>query len=332
MTTYIIRRILLMIPTILGITIMVFAISRLAPGDPVSLSMGPNGQLDAQRAADVRKVRMALYGLDKPIHVQYGIWLKRVVKLDFGDSIKHHRPVIDLIAERLPVTITLNLISIVIIYLISIPLGIFTAVKQGKFSDRASSVILFMLWSLPSMWVGQMMIGYLCGPTFKNWFPPAGLSSNYADALPFFPWLADKLWHLTLPVICLSYSGFAYLTKQVRAGMLDNLRSDYIRTARAKGLDNWTVIFRHAFRNSIIPIITIMATLLPAMIGGSVIIESIFSIPGMGRLAFEAITTRDYNVVMAVATTAGFLDLVGLLLADIAYAIADPRISFEKIE
>jgi len=332
MTTYIIRRILLMIPTILGITIMVFAISRLAPGDPVSLSMGPNGQLDAQRAADVRKTRMALYGLDKPIHVQYAIWLKRVVKLDFGDSIKHHRPVIDLIAERLPVTITLNLISIVIIYLISIPLGIFTAVKQGKFSDRASSVILFMLWSLPSMWVGQMLIGYLCGPTFKNWFPPAGLSSNYADALPFFSWLADRLWHLALPVICLSYSGFAYLTKQVRAGMLDNLRSDYIRTARAKGLDNWTVVFRHAFRNSIIPIITIMATLLPAMIGGSVIIESIFSIPGMGRLAFEAITTRDYNVVMAVATTAGFLDLVGLLLADIAYAIADPRISFERIE
>ena len=321
-----------MIPTILGITIMVFAISRLAPGDPVSLSMGPNGQMNAQRAADVRKARMALYGLDKPIPVQYAIWLKRVVKLDFGDSIKHHRPVIDLIRERLPVTITLNLISIVIIYLISIPLGIFTAVKQGKFSDKVSSIILFMLWSLPSMWVGQMLIGYLCGPTFKNWFPPAGLSSNFADALPFFPWLGDRLWHLVLPVVCLSYSGFAYLTKQVRAGMLDNLRSDYIRTARAKGLDNWTVTFRHAFRNSVIPIITIMASLLPAMIGGSVIIESIFSIPGMGRLAFEAITTRDYNVVMAVATTAGFLDIVGLLLADIAYAIADPRISFESME
>ncbi|MGD0784423.1 MAG: ABC transporter permease [Sedimentisphaerales bacterium] len=332
MTTYIIRRILLMIPTILGITIMVFAISRAAPGDPVSLSMGPGGQMDAQRAADVRKVRMALYGLDKPIPVQYAIWLKRVVKLDFGDSIKHHRPVIDLIKERLPVTITLNLISIVIIYLISIPLGIFTAVRQGKFSDKVSSIILFMLWSLPSMWVGQMMIGYFCGPTFKNWFPPAGLSSNFADSLPFFPWLGDRLWHLVLPVICLSYSGFAYLTKQVRAGMLDNLRSDYIRTARAKGLDNWTVTFRHAFRNSVIPIITIMASLLPAMIGGSVIIESIFSIPGMGRLAFEAITTRDYNVVMAVATTAGFLDIVGLLLADIAYAIADPRISFESME
>lgn len=319
-----------MIPTIIGITIMVFVISRAAPGDPVSLSMGANGQLDAARAADVRKARMALYGLDKPIPVQYLNWLKRVVKLDFGDSIKHHQPVIKLIAKRLPVTITLNAVSIVLVYLLSIPLGVVTAVRKGKFTDKASSIILFMLWSLPSMWIGQMLIGYFCGPTFKNWFPPAGISSNFAESLPFFPWLADRMWHLVLPVICLSYAELAYLTKQVRAGMLDNLRSDYIRTARAKGLSNTTVVFRHAFRNSIIPVITIMATLLPAMIGGSVIIESIFSIPGMGRLAFEAITTRDYNIVMAVATISGFLDLVGLLLADIAYAIADPRISFES--
>ena len=332
MTTYLIRRLLLMIPTLLGITVMVFAISRAAPGDPVSLSMGPGGQLDAQRAADVRKTRMALYGLDKPIYIQYAIWLNRVVRLDFGDSIKHHRPVIDLIKERLPITLVLNIISIVLVYMISIPLGIFTSVRQGRFFDRASSVVLFMLWSLPSMWAGQMLIGYFCGPTFKNWFPPAGLSSNFADSLPFFPWLGDRLWHLVLPVICLSYAEFAYLTKQVRAGMLDNLRADYIRTARAKGLDNWTVTFRHAFRNSVIPVITIMATLLPAMIGGSVIIESIFSIPGMGRLAFEAITTRDYNVVMAVATIAGVLNLAGLLLADITYAIADPRITFESRE
>jgi peptide/nickel transport system permease protein len=332
MTTYIIRRILLMIPTILGITIMVFAISRIAPGDPVSLSMGPGGQMDAARAADVRKIRMELYGLDKPIPVQYAKWLGRVVRFDFGDSIKHHRPVIELIKERLPITLTLNLISFVLIYSISLPLGVWAAVQHKKLFDQASSVILFMLWALPSMWVGQMLIGYFCGPTFKNWFPPAGLSSNFADQLPFFPWLADRLWHLVLPVICLTYAGFAYLTKQVRAGMLDNLRADYVRTARAKGLSNAAVIFRHAFRNSIIPVITIMATLLPAMLGGSVIIERIFSVSGMGLLAFEAVTTRDYNVVMAVATIGGLMNLVGLLLGDIAYAIADPRISFESNE
>jgi peptide/nickel transport system permease protein len=273
---------------------------------------------------------MELYGLDKPIPVQYAKWLGRVVRFDFGNSIKHHRPVIELIKERLPITLTLNLIAFVLIYTISLPLGVLAAVRHKKFFDRASSVVLFMLWALPSMWVGQMLIGYLCGPTFMQWFPPAGLSSNNAESLPFFPWLADRLWHLTLPVFCLTYSGFAYLTKQVRAGMLDNLRADYVRTARAKGLSKAVVIFRHAFRNSIIPVITIMATLLPAMLGGSVIIESIFSIPGMGLLAFEAVTTRDYNVVMAVATMGGLMNLIGLLFGDIAYAIADPRISFES--
>ncbi len=319
-----------MVPTLLGITIMVFAISRIAPGDPLSLTMGPDAQLDAERAADVREAQMKFHGLDKPLHIQYGIWLWRVVRFDFGDSIKHHRPVIELIKERLPITLTLNVMAFVIIYTVSLPLGVFAAMQHKRFFDRASSIFLFMLWSLPVMLVGQMLIGYFCGPAFKSWFPPAGLSSNYADQLPFFPWLRDRMWHLVLPVFCLTYTGFAYLTKQVRAGMLDNLQADYIRTARAKGLSNRVVIFRHAFRNSIIPVITIMATLLPAMLGGSVIIERIFSIPGMGLLAFEAVTTRDYNVVMAVATIGGVLNLIGLLLGDIAYAMADPRISFES--
>jgi len=211
-----------------------------------------------------------------------------------------------------------------------LPLGVLAAVKHRRLFDQASSVVLLMLWSLPVMLVGQLMIGYLTGP--DGWFPPAGLSSNYAEQLPFFPWLTDRLWHLVLPVMCLTYTGFAYLTKQVRAGMLDSLRADYVRTARAKGLSNRVVIFRHALRNSIIPVITILATLLPAMLAGSVIIERIFSVPGMGLLAFEAVTTRDYNVVMAVATVGGVLNLVGLLLGDLAYAVVDPRISFEGAE
>jgi peptide/nickel transport system permease protein len=321
-----------MIPTLIGITIVVFAISRLAPGDPVSLGFGPEGQMDAARAADVRKAKMELYGLNKPLHVQYATWLNRVVKLDFGDSIKHHRPVIDLIKERLPITIMLNFISFVIVYVVSLPCGVLSAVKHKRFSDTATSVVLIMLWSLPVMLVGQLLIGYFTGPTFVNWFPSAGLSSNDADMMPFFPWLRDRLWHLVLPVVCLTYGELAYLTKQVRASMLDTLRMDYIRTARAKGLSNGVVIWHHAFRNSLIPIITVMATLLPAMLAGSVIIESIFSVPGMGLLAFEAVTTRDYNVIMAVTVTAGFLNLLGLLLGDIAYAMTDPRISFEGSE
>ena len=329
MGVYILRRLLLMIPTLLGITIMIFAISRFAPGDPVSLSLGPGAQLSAERAADVRAQRMAIYGLDKPIPVQYWNWLKRVGTFDFGESFKHNRPVLELIGERLPVTLTLNLIAFVIMYAISLPLGTISAVRHKGITDRALSLVLFVLWSLPVMWVGQMMIGYLCSPDNFNWFPPAGLSSNNVENLPFFPWLADRLWHLVLPVVCLTYGGFTYLTKQVRAGMLDNLRMDYIRTARAKGLPEYLVIWRHAFRNSIIPVITIMATVLPSMLAGSVIIEKIFSVPGMGLLLFEALTTRDYNVIMAVSTIAGFLNLTGLLLADISYAVADPRISFE---
>jgi peptide/nickel transport system permease protein len=329
MTSYIIRRILLIIPTLLGITLMVFVISHAAPGDFVSMSLGPDSQLDSEHASSYEQAERERLGLDKPLYIQYSRWLSLLVRLDFGDSFKHHRPVLDLIKERLPITLTLNIMAFIIIYSISLPLGTLTAIQHKRFFDRASSVVLFMLWSLPSMWVGQMLIGYFCGPTFVNWFPPAGLNSNNAEFLPFFPWMIDRLWHLVLPVLCMTYAGFAYLTKQVRAGMLDNLRMDYVRTARAKGLPNRIVILRHAFRNSVIPVITIMATLLPAMFGGSVIIESIFSIPGMGSLAFEAVTTRDYNVVMAVATIAGVLNLFGLLMGDIAYAIADPRISFE---
>ena len=335
-----------MVPTLWGITIVVFAISRVAPGDPVSLSLGPSGQIEGLRAGDVRAARMGLYGLDKPVCVQYASWLWHVVRLDFGDSIKHRRPVIELIKERLPITLTLNLMALVIVYAVSLPVGILAAVRHGRLFDRASSVVLLMLWSVPIMWVGQMLIGYFTGPFSPatcgqglppaqvrglTWFPPAGLSSNNAEQLAFLPWLADRLWHLVLPVLCLSYTGFAYLAKQVRAAMLDSLQMDYVRTARAKGLPETVVILRHAFRNSTIPLITIMATLLPVMFGGSVIIEKIFSIPGMGLLAFEAVTNRDYNVVMAIATIAGVLNLVGLLLGDIAYAIADPRISFDRL-
>ena len=329
MTNYIIRRLLLMIPTLLGITIMVFAISRLAPGDPFTLALGQNQELDAERSADIRAEMRRRYGFDKPLYVQYALWLKQTAQLDFGNSIKHRRPVLHLLKERIPITLMLNLIAFTIIYTLSLPLGTLAAVKHQRFLDRGIGLILLMLWSLPAMWVGRMLIVYFCGPTFLDWFPPGGLNSNMAANLPFFPWLADRLWHLVLPVICLTYSGFAILTKQVRAGMLDNLRMDYVRTARAKGLANRIVIWRHAFRNSIIPVLTMMATILPAMFGGSVIIERIFSIPGMGLLAFEAVTTRDYNVVMAVATIAGVLNLIGMLLGDIAYAIADPRISFE---
>jgi len=328
MGTYIVRRLLLMIPTLLGITVVVFAISRAAPGDPVSLGLGPAGQVNSAQAAAIREARMRLYGLDQPIPIQYARWLGRVVRLDFGDSIKHHRPVRELIAERLPITLLLNVCAFTIMAVVALPVGAISAVHHRRFLDRFSSLVLFILWSLPVMWVGQSLIAYLP----RGWFPTAGLSSNNAEMMPFFPWLADRLWHLVLPVLCLSYGTFAYLAKQVRAGMLETLRSDFVRTARAKGCPESVVILRHAFRNSLLPVITILAMVIPAMIGGSVVVETLFSIPGMGRLMFEAVTTRDYNVIMAVATLTGILNLVALLLADIGYAMADPRISFEAAD
>ena len=279
--------------------------------------------MDAERAADVRETRMRLYGLDKPVHVQYGRWLWRVVRFDFGDSIKHNRPVLELIKQRLPVTLMLNLLSFALVYMVALPVGAFSAVKQGGFFDRAGSLLLLVLWSVPIMWAGQMMIMYL------PWFPAGGLSGNNAETLAFFPWLWDRLRHLILPVVCLAYPSFAYLSKQVRSSVLENFHHDYVRTARAKGLAETDVLVRHVFRNSLIPVVTITARLLTVMVGGSVIVERIFSIPGMGLLAFEAVTTRDYNVVMAVATMAGLLNMAGMLLADVAYAALDPRVSFE---
>jgi len=331
MAAYVLRRILLVLPTILGITVVVFAVSRIAPGDPTIQAVAPGEQTNPQGSADIHTLRKELYGLNKPVPVQYVHWLGHVVRLNFGDSIKHRRPVISLIAERLPVTLALSFISFLIIYAVSIPTGIMAAARQGEFFDKFSSMVLLILWSLPIMWVGRMLIGYFAGPTFKSWFPPAGLSSSNADQLPFIPWLADRLWHLILPVFCLTYTGFAYLAKQVRSAVLENLRMDYVRAARAKGLTSTAVLTRHVLPNSLIPLITIAATLMPALFAGSVIVEKIFSIPGMGLLMFEAVANRDYNVVMAVVTIAGALNSLGLLLADLTYAVVDPRVDFQNV-
>ncbi|MBN1845917.1 MAG: ABC transporter permease [Sedimentisphaerales bacterium] len=328
MTGYILRRILMMLPTLLGITLLVFAVSRIAPGSPAESSRSLDGAWEADRAAEVLRARRELYGLDGSLPRQYVRWLGRVVRLDFGDSIRLQRPVRQVLAERLPVTILLNALAFVVIYAVSLPLGVWQAGHCGRWSERLSSLGLILLWSLPTIWVGQLLIGFFCGPTHWQWFPPAGLSSVQAEGWPFFTWLADRLWHLVLPVACLSYTGLAYLTQQVRGGTLETLGRDYIRTAWAKGLSRRQVMYRHALRNGLLPLITLTAGLLAALISGSVIIESIFSIPGMGRLAFEAVTARDYNVIMAVATLAGLLNLAGLLLADIAYALADPRVRF----
>lgn len=329
---YLLKRLLQIVPTLLGITLITFLIIQLAPGNPAALKIRMTGQgqlgdnaISQQIIEDTKK----LYGLDKPLPIQYALWVKRIFTLDFGSSFKDHRKVWDKIAERLPITIQLNLISILLVYLISIPCGVYSATHSGSTIDRILTLFFFFLYSLPSFWVAVLLIMLLGGGDFWDLFPVYGISSIGAENWPFLQWLADRAWHLILPVFCLTYGEWAYLSRLARADMLEVIREDYVRTARAKGLSERVVIFKHAFRNALLPIVTLFAFLLPAMFGGSVIIESIFSIPGMGQLGFEAVLSRDYPVIMAITTISAFLTLIGLLLSDILYALLDPRIKLE---
>ncbi len=320
---------MLLIPTMLGITIITFFIIQLAPGNPVErklqLDEGIKSEAITQQIVEETK---KLYGLDKPIYERYWIWLKQIVTLDFGRSYKDHRPVIDKIAERLPITITLNILSIFIIYLVAIPLGVYSAVRTGSFMERSTTFFLFILYSIPSFWMAMILIFFLGGGEYWNVFPVYGILSPGAESYPFYKKALDFLWHIVLPVFCLTYGSFAYLSRFQKGSLLEVLREDFVRTATAKGLPPSRVILRHALRNALIPIITILAGILPAMIGGSVIIETIFSIPGIGQLGFESVLARDYPMIMAIATISAFLTLLGILVSDIVYVLVDPRISF----
>lgn len=328
MKAYLIRRLLLIVPTFIGISLITFLVVQLAPGSPVymKLRQAEGGMTAGVESEQIIEQTKKLYGLDKPIHIRYVIWLGKLACLDFGDSYKDQRPVITKIKETLPVTLQIEVIAIFLIYLISIPIGVYSATHQYSWGDRVTTVILFILYSLPSFWVAMLLMLFFGGGRFLNWFPVHGLNSFGAENLAWWPWLLDRLWHLVLPVICLTYGGLAGLSRYARSGMMEVIRQDYIRTARAYGFSEKTVIWKYALRNSLIPIVTLLATLLPALIAGSFIIESIFSIPGMGRLGFEAILSRDYPLIMGILSISAFLTLLGLLLSDILYAVVDPRI------
>ncbi|MBI5154016.1 ABC transporter permease subunit [Candidatus Poribacteria bacterium] len=268
-------------------------------------------------------------------NTQFGVWMKQVLFLDFGQSFKHRKSVNQIILERLPVSMMMAAVSIFFSYLIAIPLGIFSAVKKNSGGDKIVTVILFLLYSLPSFWVAQMLLMSLTGGPapwggeWPNFFPTRGLSSEGLD------WrrgqwrdLTDLAWHLVLPTICFTYGSLAFLSRQMRGSMLDVISQDYVRTAVAKGLNQRAVVFKHVLRNSLIPILTISAGLLPELIAGSIIIEQIFTIPGMGQLSFEAILHRDYPVINAILFFSAALTLIGILLADLSYALVDPRISY----
>jgi peptide/nickel transport system permease protein len=335
MTEYVIKRLLLFIPTLVAITLITFAISHLAPGDPTELKVGvSNESMKADEKSQLNQQAKEYYkrkwGLDKPIYIQYAIWLKNMATGDFGNSFVDNRPVLDKIIERLPISIPISLAAIAISYLVAIPIGIYSAARQYSFWDRASTVVLFILYSLPTFWIGTMAIVFLANVEYLKIFPTSGLYTLGSDNWSFLEKIWDRIWHLILPITCYTYGSFAYLSRQMRGSMLEVIRQDYIRTARAKGLKEKTVVMKHALRNSLIPIITLVAGIFPALVGGSVIIETIFSVPGIGQLAFQALIARDYPLIMAELVIAAVLTIVGLLIMDILYAIVDPRIAFTR--
>ncbi|MCU7922931.1 MAG: ABC transporter permease [Candidatus Thiodiazotropha sp. (ex Dulcina madagascariensis)] len=461
MLTYLLRRLLLMLPTLLGITLVVFVVMAASPGGISAQSLVEGQNLDPEAKKEIEAYYNRLYGLDDPPYLQYLRWLNNVSPIgftfdeenrmsgfsftkgsDLGRSFRYGRPVTELLSERVPITILLNVLSIPIVYLLALLVGVRAAVERGRSFDVSSGMIMLALWSVPTMLAGVLLIGFFANEQYWHWFPTAGLSDRLVLDQVFMPhwsslwdigllfvtlviaialflalgrmvgrslrmslfglcwgllglamirqlpatqqslllwvvaptlfallaaWLAstdyrllrqlgflstgllvgtllsvywmqgswlrgfllDRLWHLVLPVICLAYGGFAGLAKLTRTAVLENLLSDYARTARAKGLAEAAVLWRHVFRNSLLPLITVAASLLPSLLAGSVIVESIFSIEGMGKLAVEAVQTRDRELVLSITLIGGCLTLLGYLLADLLYALADPRVSYE---
>ncbi len=337
MGRYLIQRSILLGLTFIAITIIGFVIVHLAPGDPVELFFsgglvaGVEG-IDPERLAEAEKAKADLrrqLGLDRPLHVQYVHWLGRILQGDLGRSFKDQRAVWDKIRERMPLTITLNSLALLITYTVAIPLGILSAVKTGSLADRASTLTVFMLYSLPSFWIGTLIIIFFCGGDFLAWFPPAGLHAiEYEPSWPLFRRATDYLYHLAMPLVVTTYGSFAFLSRVLRSSMLEVKTQDYVRTARAKGVPERVVILKHILRNSIIPIVTNLGLLLPALIGGSVIIETIFSLPGLGYLGYQAVLARDYPVVLALFSVSSALTLIGILISDLLLVLVDPRISF----
>ncbi len=459
MLNYIIRRLLLMIPTLLGITIVVFTIMAAAPGGITAQSLVGGADMKPQEKQALMDYYNKRYGLDQPAYMQYLRWLNNISPVgfklddknnfgdfsfskgsDLGESLYYGRPVADILSERIPITLLLNVLSIPLIYILAITIGMKAATdRDGRF-DVSSSVIMLGLWSVPTMLAGVLLIGFFANIQHWQWFPTAGLSSYSAKNMPFLPhwvsiwdiakvfiysslgailtislsrlkhfqiriaffallgvalglWMAnshplsltlnwifwpsllgstlavlawtdfklfriaglgfigagiglllamnsleagfvrgylfDNFWHLTLPILCLSYGGFAALAKLTRTAVLENLNSDYARTARAKGVAEKEVLWHHVFRNSLLPLITASAGLLPALMAGSLIVEQIFSIEGMGQLAIEAVKSRDRELVLSITYVSGFLTLIGYLLADFLYTLVDPRVSYE---
>lgn len=329
MLDYLIRRLLMAAATLLLITFVVYGLIRLMPGDPLLVQLENMGPEKVPQAEDLERMR-EMFGLNKPWYVAYFSWLGNTLQGNLGDSLSRNAPVASIIVGRIGPTLILSISSLFLTYLLAIPMGLFASARSGKPDERILSTLLYMLYSLPSF-VAALLLQVLFairlnGTPFE--LPLFGISSdNYAE-LSYGAKVLDLLKHAILPVTCYTYGSLAYYSRFVRANLQEVVRQDYIRTARAKGVGPMKVLLQHAFRNTLIPLVTMIGLTLPSLLSGAIILEQIFSWPGMGMLFFESIRERDYPTLMGLMLMFSVLTLIGQLLADLLYAVVDPRVSY----
>ena len=321
--SYLLKRVSGLIPQLIGITLISFLVIHLAPGSPADARSDLNPKMSFEAKEKLAK----LYGLDRPVLIQYGAWLKRLSHFDFGDSFTDGEKVTKKIGHAVPVTLLVNFLSLALIFFIGIPLGIYGAVRENTPADRAITLFVMAGFAVPTFWLSLLLMSFF--GVGLHWLPVSGLTSLDFDGLSGLEKVADVSKHLVLPLAVSSVTGLAGISRFMRSGMLEALKTDFIRTARAKGLPERKVLYHHALKNALLPVVTILGLSVPGLLGGSVVFESIFSIPGMGRLFFNSVFTRDYPVIMGILVLGAVLTLLGNLFADIAYGLVDPRIRFK---
>ena len=325
MVNYLVRRSLLGLLTLWLITFVVFGLIRSMPGTPLTVGLG---EMDPSRKVspeDIERMKKT-YGLDKPWPEAYVIWMGNLARLDLGRSFSRKQPVSTLIAERIGPTLLLSLNSLVLTYLISVPLGLAATARSGKLDERVGSTALYMLYSLPSF-VAALFLQLIFAVKL-GWLPLFGMTSDDYAQLSTLGKAGDLALHALMPIVCETYASLAYYSRFVKSNLEEVVRQDYIRTARAKGVPPRRILFHHALRNTLIPLVTLIGLTLPALLSGAVILEQIFSWPGMGRLLFESIRERDYPTIMGLTLMFSVLTLVGQLAADVAYSLVDPRVTY----
>ncbi len=344
MIVYIVRRLFLLVPTFIGITLLTFLLINMAPGGPVEQRLqqirfgggggdgggtggfGGNNRTSAVNDEIVQALKKQ-YGLDKPVMERYFIWLRNIVRLDFGDSFTYEEPAMDVIVSKFPVSLQFGIATLILVYMISIPLGIQKAIKEGGTFDKTSSLVLYTAYSIPPIVLAIALIVLLAGRL--DLFPIGGFKSDDYESMTTMGKILDRTHHFILPLICYVFGAFTQLTMLTRNSMLDVIKSDYIRTARAKGLTERRVNFKHALRNALIPVATGLSGFFGVFLAGSFIIENIFDLDGLGQLGYNSIFARDFNVLMAQVFLSSLVLLFGKLFSDIVYVLIDPRIDYK---